>query len=51
MKDYAKTKIGDSSFCISAGKLWNNLPAEIRETKNISVAKRMIKSYSDQMPI
>ena len=50
-KDNAKTELGSKSFCISGAKLWNQCPKEIRETKTLIAAKKLIKSYSKTMPI
>ena len=36
---------------ISAGRLWNKAPIEIKEAINMSTAKRLIKAYSRKMPI
>ena len=51
LRDFAKSRIGEDSFCISASKLWNNASAEIRSAKTINEAKRLIKAYSKNMPI
>ena len=51
LKDYARTKIGENSFCISAAKLWNKTPLEIREAPTLNQAKKMIREYSRTMPI
>ena len=51
LKDYAKTRTGEQSFCINAGKMWSISPLEIRETKTLNTAKRLIKAYSKKMPI
>ena len=44
LKDFAKTKIGEGSFCINAGKIWNKAPMNIRTSTNINEAKRLIKN-------
>ena len=51
LKDFARTRIGENSFCVSAGKLWNQAQREIKEAININMAKRLIKAYSLTMPI
>ena len=51
LKDFSKTTIGEDSFNISAGRLWNKAPIEIKEAINMSTAKRLIKAYSRKMPI
>ena len=51
LKDYAKTKIGEESFYISAGQLWKQAPREIKEAKNLNLAKKLTKKYSLTMPI
>ena len=51
LKDNARTKIGENSFCISAGKLWNQAPQKIKEAATISQAKKLIKEYCKTMPI
>ena len=50
-KDHSRTKIGEESFHISTGKAWNNAPQEVKETKTIFAAKRMIKKYCKTLPI
>ena len=51
LKDFAKTRAGQNSFCITTGKIWNNSPNEIKNAKNIITAKRLIKAYCKSMPI
>ena len=51
LKDYAKTTIGDRSFCINGAKLWNKAPLEIRQTEKLEVAKKLIKVYSKSIPV
>ena len=42
---YARTSIGDKSFCISGPSLWNSLPKNIREAHTLSGFKKGFKSY------
>ena len=42
---YARTSIGDKSFCISGPSLWNSLPKNIREAHTLSGFKKGLKSY------
>ena len=42
---YARTSIGDKSFCISGPLLWNSLPKNIREAHTLSGFKKGLKSY------
>ena len=51
LKDFAKSKIGENSFCIDAGRIWNKTPMNIRTSMNINEAKRLIKIYSKTMPV
>ena len=52
LKDFARTKIGENSFCISAGKLWNQAPQNIKEANTLSQAKTLIKeTYCRTIPI
>ena len=51
LKDNARTKIGESSFCTSAAKLWNAEPEKIKEAKTIMAAKKLIKEYCKTMPV
>ena len=51
LKDNAKTEIGGRSFCISAAKIWNNIPKEIKCAKTLDSAKRLTKIYCKTMPI
>ena len=41
---YARTSIGDKSFCISGPLLWNSLPKNIREAHTLSGFKKGLKS-------
>ena len=51
LQDNAKTRIGESSFCIDGAKLWNKAPQEIRESTTLNEAKRIVKIYGKKMPI
>ena len=51
LKDNAKTETGQKSFCISAAKIWNNIPKEIKSAKTLNNAKRLIKIYCKSLPI
>ena len=51
LQDNAKTRIGESSFCIDGAKLWNKAPQEIRESTTLNETKRLVKIYSKIMPI
>ena len=51
LKDSAKTKIGEQSFIINAGKIWNKAPSNIKEAKTLSLAKKFIKIYCKSLPI
>ena len=42
---YARTSIGDKSFCISGRSLWNSLPKNFREAHTVSGFKKGLKSY------
>ena len=46
VKDNSRTKIGENSFCISAARLWNNAPQEIKECTTLAQAKKTIKEFS-----
>ena len=37
--------IGDKSFYVTAPRLWNALPRNIREAKSLTVFKKMLKSH------
>ena len=43
LTDNARTTIGEQSFCINAGKIWNNAPKQIKEYNNLKMAKKLIK--------
>ena len=43
VKDNARTKIGENSFCMSAARLWNKAPQEIKECTTLTQAKKKIK--------
>ena len=45
LKDNARTEIGERSFCISAAKIWNKIPTEIKCAKTLSCAKRLTKEF------
>ena len=51
LKGSAKTKIGEQSFIINAGKIWNKAPSNIKEAKTLSLAKKFIKIYCKSLPI
>ena len=51
LKDNAKTEIGQKSFCISAAKIWNNIPKKIKAAKTLNCAKSLIKTYCKTLPI
>ena len=51
LKDNAKSSIGEQSFCINAGKIWNKAPTNIKEAKTLSLAKKFIKLYCKTLPI
>ena len=51
LKDNAKTEIGQNSFCISAAKIWNTVPKEIKEAKTLLSAKKLIKNHCKRFPI
>ena len=51
LKDNAKSRLGEQSFCINAGKIWNNAPSNIKEAKTLSLAKKLIKIYCKNLPI
>ena len=51
LNDNAKTEIGERSFYISAAKIWNNLPKDIKCAKTLNCAKRLTKIYCKTMPI
>ena len=36
---------GDRSFAIAAPRLWNELPLNIRTAKNVTVFKKLLKTY------
>ena len=38
------------TLSINAGKLWNNAPNEIKEAKNINIAKILNKTYCKKCP-
>ena len=40
---YARTSIGDKSFCISGPSLWNSFPKNIREAHTLSASKEGFK--------
>ena len=37
--------LGARSFSVAAPKLWNNLPAHIRDIESLGVFKRQVKTY------
>ena len=37
--------LGARSFSVAAPKLWNNLPAYIRDIESLGVFKRQVKTY------
>ena len=41
----SKKKAGDSSFIIGAPRLWNQLPADLREAVSVLTFKRMLKTF------
>ena len=41
----SKKKAGDSSFIIGAPRLWNKLPADLREAVSVLSSKRMLKTF------
>ena len=43
VKDSSRTKIGENSFCMSAARLWNNAPPEIKQCSTLAQAKKKIK--------
>ena len=49
--DSAKLKISQSSFHIDAARIWNEAPLEIRSAKNLTEAKRLIKTFAKSLPI
>ena len=51
LKDNARTRIGEKSFHISAAKIWNKMPNEIKEAKTLIQAKRLIKETCKTMPV
>ena len=51
LRDCAKTRIGEHSFYIDGGKLWNICPQEIRNATKINEAKRLIKLHCKKMPV
>jgi len=43
---YSKKKTrGDRAFSVAAPKLWNNLPANIRQAQTIEIFKSHLKTY------
>ena len=40
-----------NTFIGNATRLWNNAPMEIKSSKSISIAKKEIKKYCEQLPI
>ena len=51
MKDNARTKIGENSLCISAGKIWNQAPQTIKSATTLTQAKKLIKENCKTIPI
>ena len=51
VKDSARTKIGENSFCMSAARMWNSAPAEIKQCSTLTLAKKRIKEFCKTMPI
>ena len=51
VKDSARTKIGENSFCMSAARMWNSAPAEIKQCPTLTLAKKRIKEFCKTMPI
>ena len=45
LKDAAKTKIGEDSFCYNAAKLWNTAKKHIKVFETLTLAKRAIQEY------
>ena len=38
-------KAGDHSFVVSAPRLWNELPIQLREAVSVPVFKRLVKAH------
>ena len=46
-----RTKQAERSLVREARKIWNQAPRDIKETKNMETAKRLIKQYYKTLPI
>jgi hypothetical protein len=46
----SKTTLGGCAFSRVAPKLWNSLPAKIRELKNITTFKNSVKTFLFRRP-
>ena len=41
----ARKSVGERAFSVTAPKLWNNLPTDLRNLNALSVLKRKIKTH------
>ena len=40
-QEVTKTKMGDRAFQVAGPRIWNSLPATIRETKTLPILKKV----------
>ena len=40
-----RTRLGDRAFSIAGPRVWNNLPASLRQTVSAAAFKRQLKTY------
>ena len=50
MREGRKTKQEEKSFVRGAGRLWNQVPQEIKETATIGIGEEMIRHYCTILP-
>ena len=50
-KEDGKSNTARDSFTRSAAKLWNQAPASIKEANSLTLAKKHIKVYCENLPI
>ena len=51
LREGGKTTQAERSFARDTGKVWNQAPKEIKESKTLGAAKNLIKTYCKTLPI